>query len=58
MHRVLQPQSDSVYDSDESLNHPQLSSLEQEVLWEYAKLGDKTKRVRVASTSDSPWYMV
>ena len=31
--------------TDGSTNHPQLSPLEQEVLWEYAKLGDKTKRV-------------
>ncbi|RXK40889.1 DASH complex subunit DAD3 [Tremella mesenterica] len=27
------------------INHPQLSSLEQQVLWEYAKLGDKIKRI-------------
>lgn len=28
-----------------STNNAQLSSLEQDVLWEYAKLGDKIKRV-------------
>lgn len=30
-----------------SANHDQLSPLEQDVLWEYAKLGDKLKRVSV-----------
>lgn len=28
-----------------SASNEQLSSLEQDVLWEYAKLGDKIKRV-------------
>lgn len=32
-------------DADDSAGHPQLSALEAEVLWEYAKLADKVKRV-------------
>ncbi|GMK57065.1 hypothetical protein CspeluHIS016_0309050 [Cutaneotrichosporon spelunceum] len=38
------------------VDHPQLSSLEAEVLWEYAKLADKVKRVSVIAreTVDAP----
>lgn len=35
--------------ADSSAEHPQLSPLEAEVLWEYAKLADKVKRVSHAS---------
>ncbi|GFZ51410.1 hypothetical protein JCM24511_09172 [Saitozyma sp. JCM 24511] len=46
----------SVVATNPYANNPQLSPMEQQVLWEYAKLGDKVKRIAGLAklTSESP----